>query len=96
MLFDVYALVLAINAACLYVCFICGRILLFNDFRYIKDEDGTAPERCQEGKYEFAALYAVSGLSGISLLIYEVPNHLPFGRWAFVICGSSAVFSGAR
>ena len=96
MLFVVCALVLAIIAACLYACFVCGRILLFNDFRYIKDEDGTAPERCQEGKYEFAALYGVSGLSGIALLIYEVLNHLPFGRWAFVICGSSAVFSGAR
>ena len=96
MLFVVYALVLAIIAACLYVCFVCGRIVLFNDFRYIKDEDGTALERCQEGKYKFAALNRVSGLSGIALLIYEVLNHLPFGRWAFVICGSSAVFSGAR
>lgn len=96
MLFDVYALVLAIIAACLYVCFVRGRILFFHDFRYIKDEDGTAPERRQEGNYEFAALHGVSGLSGIALLIYEVLNHLPSGRWAFVICGSSAVFSGAR
>ena len=96
MLFDVYALVLAIIAACLYVCFVRGRILFFLDFRHIKDEDGTAPERRQEGNYEFAALHGVSGLSGIALLIYEVLNHLPSGRWAFVICGPSAVFSGAR
>lgn len=96
MLFVVYAFVLAIIGACLYAVFVCGRILFFNDFRYIKDEDGSALENRQAGKYKFAALYGVSGLSGIALLFYEVLNHLPLGRWALVFSGSAAVFSGAR
>lgn len=96
MVLVVYAAIFAIFCVCLYALLICFRISVFNDFRFIKDVEGSPLESPQSGKYKFAALYGITGISGIALLFYEVLARLPFDRWSYVVCGFLGVFVGAR
>jgi uncharacterized membrane protein YuzA (DUF378 family) len=92
----VTVILLSIFGACGWAIFIAVRILFFNDFRYIKDEDGAALMNRQALKYKFTLLYGVSGIVCAYLVTYVICTSPTLSHIVYAFTGCAGVFNGVR